>query len=188
MDDRQIRAAIIVIGHVMWLSAAALRIIRGDRTAAESQRASWAVEHYPIVVWIPLVLATFFAMDQAELPDAWQLAGIGIALAGSLFAAWSMWTLGRGYGVKTDVFAAEELRTSGPFSVVRHPMYLGILDFHVGASLAFESLALLLATVLLVLPYTTLRIAAEERVLRAAFGERWAAYARRVPALMPLPR
>jgi len=188
VDDRQIRAAIIVVGHIMWLSAAALRIIRGDRPSAASDRSGWLVEHYPVVVWVPLLFAVFLFTGQVELGLGWQYAGIVVALAGSLFSAWAMWSLGRGYGVGTDVFEGHTLKTQGAYAVVRHPMYLGIVDYHVGASLALESLALLLATALFVLPYTAVRIAAEERVLRAAFGERYAAYARRVPRLVPLPR
>lgn len=188
MDDRGVRLAIILIGHVMWLSAGALRVLRGQRAHALSQRSGLVVEHYPLLVWIPLVLATFLAQGQVELDDAWRFAGIGVALAGSLFAAWAMWSLGRGYGIRTDVFAGQELKTDGPYAFVRHPMYLGIVDYHVGASLALESVALILATALLVLPYTAVRIAAEERVLRLRFGAMWDAYADRVPALVPVPR
>lgn len=188
MDDRTIRAAIIVIGHVMWLSTAALRILRGQRAHWVSRRAGWLVEHYTVLVWIPLVPAAFSFTGQVELPDGWQLVGVATALAGSLFAAWAMWSLGRAYGIRTDLFEGHALKTDGAYAVVRHPMYLGIIVYHVGASLALESLALLIVTGLLVLPYTALRIAAEERVLRSAFAGSWDAYAGRVPALSPLPR
>jgi protein-S-isoprenylcysteine O-methyltransferase Ste14 len=178
----------VLIGHVMWLSTAALRLLRRDRALGLSQRSGWLVEHYPVLVWVPLVGATFFLTGQADLPAGWQVAGMAVALAGSLFAAWSMWTLGRGYSVRTDVYQGQPLKTDGTYAVVRHPMYLGILDYHVGASLALESVALLVTTAVIVVPYTALRIAAEERVLASAFGAAWASYAARVPALVPLPR
>ena len=188
MDDRTFRIAIVLIGHVMWLSAAALRLLRGGRALGLSRRSGWLVEQYPVLVWIPLVVATFFLTGQTDLGPGWQLAGVAIALAGSLFAAWSMWTLGRGYGVRTDVYDGAQLKTDGTYALVRHPMYLGMLDYHVGASLALESVALLFATALIVVPYTALRIAAEERVLASAFGGAWTSYAARIPALVPLPR
>lgn len=185
-DDRTLRAAIIVIGHIMWLSTAALRVVRGDREHRVSRRAGWAVELYPVLVWIPLLLATFFFVGQAEIEDSVQLAGVVVALGGSLFAAWAMWSLARSYGVRTDVFEGHTLKLDGPFAVVRHPQYLGFLTYHLGASLALESLALLAATALAILPYTLVRIAAEERVLRDAFGETYDAYASRVRRLVPL--
>jgi protein-S-isoprenylcysteine O-methyltransferase Ste14 len=188
MDDRQIRAVLIVVGHIMWLSAAALRIIRGDAPHAVSSRSSWVVEKYPLVVWIPLLAATFFFANEVDLDVAWRYAGLAIALAASLFSAWAMWSLGRGYGVGTDVFEGRALKTEGAYAFVRHPMYLGITGYHVGGSLALESLTLLIATLVFVVPYTALRIGAEERVLSRAFGTTWSAYARRVPALLPFPR
>jgi protein-S-isoprenylcysteine O-methyltransferase Ste14 len=99
-----------------------------------------------------------------------------------------MWTLGRGYGIRMDLFAGHELKTDGPYAFVRHPMYLGIVAFNMAASLSLASALLLVATALYVLPYTALRIAYEERVLRAGFPHRYAEYARGVPALVPLPR
>ena len=188
VDDRTLRAAIIVIGHFMWLSTAALRLLRGDRAHRVQQRSHWLIELYPVLVWLPLVFATFFFVGQVELEDSVQIAGVGLALAGSLFAAWTMWSLGKSYGVRTDVFEGHRLKASGPFAVVRHPQLLGIITYHVGASLALESLALLAITALLIVPYSAVRIGAEERVLRVAFGSEYDAYASRVPRLVPLPR
>jgi protein-S-isoprenylcysteine O-methyltransferase Ste14 len=96
-----------------------------------------------------------------------------------------MWSLGRSYGIRMDVFEGHALKTDGPYALVRHPMYLGIVVFHLGASLALQSPLLLAATALYVAPFTAIRIAAEERVLRDAFGERYLRYAERVPALIP---
>ena len=188
MDDRTLRVAIIVIGHLMWLSTAALRALRGHREHRVVRRASWFVESYPVLVWIPLVLATILFKGSVEIADGLQLAGVAFALAGALFAAWAMWSLGRSYGVRTDLFAGHRLKTDGPFALVRHPMYLGILVYHVGASLALESPTLLASTALAVLPYTAARIVAEERVLRAGFVDEYERYRARVPTLLPLPR
>lgn len=188
VDDRTLRAAIVVIGHFMWLSTAALRLLRGDRAHRVQQRSHSLIELYPVLVWIPLVFATFFFVGQVELEDTVQLAGVGLALVGSLFAAWTMWSLGKSYGVRTDVFEGHQLTASGPFALVRHPQMLGIITYHLGASLALESLALLAITAFAIVPYTAIRIGAEERVLRVAFGPEYDAYATRVPRLVPLPR
>jgi protein-S-isoprenylcysteine O-methyltransferase Ste14 len=103
----------------------------------------------------------------------------------AIFAAWAMWSLGRSYGIKLDLFEGHTLKTDGAFAFVRHPMYLGIVTFHLAAALALESVPLLVLTALFVVPLTLARIAAEERVLRDAFGP-YADYARRVPALVPI--
>jgi len=96
-----------------------------------------------------------------------------------------MWSLGRSYGIRMDVFEDHQLKTDGPYALVRHPMYLGIVLFHLGASLTLQSPLLLAATALFVVPFTQIRIRAEEKVLQDAFGERYLRYAERVPRLVP---
>ena len=188
MDDRTLRIAIIVIGHIMWLSTPLLRMIGGTRRHALRAAAPRYVSLYPVLVWVPLVVATLVIKGQHPIDQGFQVAGVAIALAGSAFAAWSMWSLGRSYGARLDVFEGQRLRTDGPFAVVRHPMYLGVIVYHVGAALALESLSVLAVAALFVVPYTAIRIGYEEKLLRDAFAERYDDYARRTPTLLPLPR
>ena len=188
MDDRTIRIAIILIGHLMWLSTAALRFVRRSRGHSLRAAAPWYVSFYPPLVWVPLVVATLFVKGERELEDGFQMAGLAIAFAGSTFGAWSMWSLGQAYGAKLDLFAGHRLKTDGPFAVVRHPMYLAIIVYHVGAALALESLSVLAVAAVFVVPYTAIRIGYEERVLHDGFGADYEAYAGRTPMLLPLPR
>ncbi len=184
MDDRTLHVAVLLSAHVIFLSAAALRILRGQRAHQLVARAPWWVQYYPPLVWLPFLIA-YVAPIPLDIDRGVQIVGLAIALASALFAAWAMWSLGRSYGIRIDVFAGHRLKTDGPYRIVRHPMYLGIVLFHVGATLAFESLLLLAATLLYVVPLTTIRIAYEESVLREAFGERYAEYQRDVPPLLP---
>lgn len=191
MDDRALRIAVLLSAHVIFLSAAALRIVRGERAHLVRTEAPWWIQYYPPLVWVPFVavyaqVAWFPSLvPPTDLASALQLAGLGLALLSALFAAWGMWALGRSYGIRLDLFEGHRLKTDGAFALVRHPMYLGIVTFHLGAALALESVPLLIVTAAVVVPLTLARIGAEEHVLREAFGTRHAEYARRVPALMP---
>jgi protein-S-isoprenylcysteine O-methyltransferase Ste14 len=191
VDDRSLRIAVLLAAHVIFLSAAALRIVRGERKHLLRTEAPWWIQYYPPLVWLPFVLAyaqvAWFAalVPSADLGSGTQLAGLAIAIVSALFAAWGMWTLGRSYGIRLDLFEGHTLKTDGAFALVRHPMYCGIVTFYLGASLALESMPLLALTAAVVVPLTLARIAAEERVLREAFSP-YAEYARRVPALVPL--
>lgn len=117
-----------------------------------------------------------------------RLGGLAVALSGALFAAWSMWWLGRRYAVRMDVFVDHDLATDGPYAVVRHPLYLGALVYHVGAVLALGDLLLAAFTLVVVLPLLAYRAVAEERLLLDAFGDAYARYRSRVPALLPFTR
>jgi protein-S-isoprenylcysteine O-methyltransferase Ste14 len=184
VDDRSLRIAVLLSAHIMFLSAAALRILRGHREHRLVASAPWWIQYYPPLVWLPFVVA-YAEPIAIDLDMSLRYAGLAIAAASAVFAAWGMWSLGRSYGIRMDVFEGHSLKTDGPYGLVRHPMYFGIVLFHVGGSLAMESSLLLAITALFVVPYTAVRIAAEEKVLREAFGERYLEYARRVPALLP---
>jgi protein-S-isoprenylcysteine O-methyltransferase Ste14 len=187
MDDRTLRVSVLLAAHVIFLSAFALRIIRGSRGHLLRSQAAWWLQYYPPLVWIPFAIA-YFVPVTIEIADELQLLGLGVAIAGALFAAWAMWSLGRSYGIRMDLFDGHRLVTAGPYQFVRHPMYLGILTFHLGATLAMESALMLAITALYVVPFTAARIVAEERVLVEGFGERYRAFAERVPPLVPFAR
>lgn len=187
MDDRTLRIGVLLAAHVIFLSAFALRIIRGQRGHLLQSRAAWWLQYYPPLVWLPFVAAYAVPLT-IELADGLQLAGVGVAIVSALFAAWAMWSLGKSYGIRMDLFDGHRLVTEGPYRIVRHPMYLGIVTFHVGATLAMQSLLLLAATALYVVPFTAVRIVAEERVLLEGFGAKWIAFTARVPTLVPLAR
>lgn len=184
MDDRSLRIAVLLSAHLIFLSAAALRILRGQRAHLLVSDAPWWIQYYPPLVWLPFVVA-YVQPLAIDLDASLRLLGLGIAVASAAFAAWAMWALGRSYGIRMDVFEGHSLKTDGPYGLVRHPMYLGIVLFHLGASLALESPLLLAMTALFVVPFTAVRIGAEDKVLRDAFGERYLRYAERVPALIP---
>jgi protein-S-isoprenylcysteine O-methyltransferase Ste14 len=75
-----------------------------------------------------------------------------------------------------------ELRTSGIYGCVRHPVYTGLLAmFVLGPTLSMDRLILFLASI----AYLSVGIPVEERKLIRLFGPAYVDYRRRVPALLP---
>lgn len=114
-------------------------------------------------------------------------AGTLVAAAGAGLSIWSKIRLGRLFtghlGVKVD----HTLITDGPYAIVRHPMYLGIILFAIGSGLSWKSLAIaLLGPAWLVCFAVQLRV--EEGIFAGHFGAAYEEYRRRVPALLPWPR
>src|SRR5438445_8499673 len=161
LDDRTLRVTTLLSAHVIFLSAAALRIVRGGRGHQVRSGGPWWIEYYPPLVWLPFVLA-YVAPLGVPLSPGLRVAGLIAAAAAAVFTALAMWSLGRGYGIRMDIFAGHALKMDGPYAIVRHPMYLGVIVFNAAASLSLSSALLLLATALFVVPYTALRIAREE--------------------------
>ena len=187
MDDRALRISVLLAAHLIFLSAGALRIIRGQRGHRLRSGDAWWLQYYPPLVWVPFLIAYFFPVP-VDLPMPVRLAGLALAVASAVFAAWAMWSLGKSYGIRMDLFDGHRLVTGGPYRLTRHPMYFGIVSFHFGATLAMESLLLLAITILYVVPFTAMRIRAEDRVLAEGFGDEFRTFAGRIPALVPFTR
>jgi protein-S-isoprenylcysteine O-methyltransferase Ste14 len=187
MDDRSLRIGALLAAHMVFLSAAALRLLRGQRKHMLRSTGPWYIQYYPPLVWIPFAIAYFYPVP-VDLPMALRYVGLAIAIASAAFAAWAMWSLGKSYGIRMDLFEGHRLVTSGPYRLTRHPMYLGIVSFHIGATLAMQSLLLLVITLAYVIPLTVMRIRAEDKVLAEGFGEEFRTFTGRVPTLVPFTR
>lgn len=92
--------------------------------------------------------------------------------------------LGRQYSPDVTVQEDHKLVTAGPYRVLRHPRYLGIVSLAVGESLVFRSLVGLLGS-LAVLAVLLFRIRDEEALMEAEFGDEWRAYRHRSWRLIP---
>jgi protein-S-isoprenylcysteine O-methyltransferase Ste14 len=79
-----------------------------------------------------------------------------------------------------------ELITGGPYGLVRHPIYTGLLTGFLGTAIAIGQVRSLVAfAFFFAMLWFKLRL--EERWMRLQFGEVYELYAQRVPALIPLP-
>ena len=116
--------------------------------------------------------------------DGVALAGAVLALTGALLAAWAKASLGRFFTPQLGVQADHRLITSGPYAIVRHPIYLGIIDFLLGSALYWNDVALL-GVGLLFITYFVAQLRVEERFFARHFGAEWDAYTARTPALFP---
>ena len=114
------------------------------------------------------------------------LAGMALAAAGLALHARARRALGVLWSSAIAVRPGQPIVTRGPYAVVRHPIYLGVLLLAAGTLLAHPSVATICIAAGLAVGVAW-KIPAEERMLRAAYGESWARYAAGVPALLPRP-
>jgi protein-S-isoprenylcysteine O-methyltransferase Ste14 len=93
--------------------------------------------------------------------------------------------MGRNWSVVARMRPDHELVRSGPFAIVRHPIYLALFLYMLGFAIAFGHFAQLLIAVPFYCGGTIIRIHEEEKLLRSQFGEDHARYVREVPAFIP---
>src|SRR5256885_8977452 len=98
MDDRSLRISVLLAAHIIFLSAGALRIIRGQRGHLLRSHDPWWLQYYPPLVWIPFVIAYFFPFA-VELPMSARLAGLAIATPSARLAPAALWSLGQSIGI-----------------------------------------------------------------------------------------
>ena len=117
-------------------------------------------------------------------PDV-QWALVLIALCGFAFTWWARLVLGRLWSSGVTRKVDHSIVTSGPYRLVRHPIYSGIL-LAVLATTSIRGTAAACAGALLIGLGFFFKARVEERFLRAELGEeRYGAYASRVPMLVP---
>jgi protein-S-isoprenylcysteine O-methyltransferase Ste14 len=155
---------------------------------AESVR-SRLMHVVPMVVAVLLLILPalpVLGLDQRFLP--WSLAifwvGFLLAAAGLLFTVWARRHLATNWSGDVTLKADHELIMSGPYALVRHPIYSGLLLGFVGSAVALGEWRGIVAVVLVgMAQWRKLRM--EERGMRQLFGERYLSYERRVSALIP---
>jgi len=103
------------------------------------------------------------------------------------FYLWGMLSLGAmfgpasGFGVR--LFSDHRLVTSGPFALIRHPMYTAAIFAGMGGLCIYRTWSMLAFSIILF--GLVFRASREEEALAAQFGEEWQAYASRVPRWIP---
>jgi protein-S-isoprenylcysteine O-methyltransferase Ste14 len=129
--------------------------------------------------WLPPVLAVRFAPGGPAL----SLCGTAMVAGGLGFAGWARWHIGRNWSGWVTVKDAHALICTGPYRVVRHPIYTGLLLALAGTALAIGEWRGVLAVALAALGFV-LKLRIEEARMRETFPE-YDRYRRRVAALIP---
>ena len=94
-------------------------------------------------------------------------------------------TLGKEWSYEARVIESHRLVTAGPYRWVRHPIYTAMFGKLLASNFAFGAPEGLLIAGALFVAGTLIRIRAEEKLMREAFGAAYEEYARRVPAFVP---
>ncbi|KAB2865148.1 MAG: isoprenylcysteine carboxylmethyltransferase family protein, partial [Anaerolineae bacterium] len=117
-------------------------------------------------------------------PDAVRYLGLLIYPLGFFITNWSEHSLGKQFSVQVTIQEGHQLITNGPYRMLRHPRYLGIMLMNLGLALIFASWVGL-AIVVVLIGVLLWRIRDEEALMRQEFGAEWDAYAEKSWRLIP---
>ena len=113
----------------------------------------------------------------------WALAGLTVL--GFLFCWWARLSLGSLWSGNITAKADHRIVDTGPYALVRHPIYTGMITAAAGMAVLNGSLLNIVGVALVIVGFT-IKARIEERFLRTELGaEAYDAYAKRVGMLIP---
>ncbi|RBP08582.1 protein-S-isoprenylcysteine O-methyltransferase Ste14 [Roseiarcus fermentans] len=177
---------------VLWLGFVAVWIAmaRGGKAVAEREDAFSRLSHYlPLALGIVLIAAPDIPvppLDGRFVPLAlWPVRlGAAVTVAGIAFAIWARLWIAGNWSSDVTLKRDHELVVDGPYALVRHPIYTGILFGLAGTALAVGEWRAVLGVALVGVAWWR-KLTIEETVMRRQFGDAYARYASRTRALIP---
>ena len=137
------------------------------------------------VEWLLPPILIFLRVGEIEA--GWlslRLTGLAVAVGGAVLLVWASFRLGRFFVHEAAIAQDHALVTSGPYQLVRHPVYSGYLALLLGSGVAALNVGLLLLWPLSLLGILV-QAGSEEQLLRARFGSDYERYADRTGQLVP---
>jgi protein-S-isoprenylcysteine O-methyltransferase Ste14 len=149
-----------------------------------------------VVYWLPLIAAFLLlgpgewyshtALAEQFVPHSTLFESIGLSfcVAGAAVACWARYLLGENWSATVQLKDDQQLIMRGPYKIVRHPIYLGMLLLFVGNAVLVGDWRGVLAVVIVFLSFWR-KLRLEERWLSGHFGEAYREYVARTHALLP---
>jgi protein-S-isoprenylcysteine O-methyltransferase Ste14 len=138
------------------------------------------------LVWaVRRPVSTPLVGDALSVSYVLDILAVAIALGSVWLTLTAIWTLGKQWNVRATLVEDHKLITTGPYRIVRHPIYLGMLGMMIATGIAGSYWHVLLVAIVLAVAGTVVRIRYEERLLLEAFGQEFEAYRGNVRALLP---
>lgn len=145
------------------------------------------------ILWVVITASVVGAFWVRQLPigriglpsAALDAVALVILLGGIAFRWAAILTLGKYFTVDVAIAADHRIVQEGAYRVIRHPSYTGLLVAFLGMGLALRSWLSVAALLLPISIALAVRIAVEERALRAAFGGEYEAYRARTWRMIP---
>lgn len=171
-------------GIILWLAPFLIAKRGSGALAAVDRRARWG-----LLLEIVAITLMMIGSFRTTTVLSWRT---GAAAACFLLAALLSWTSTRALGRQLRFDAAigshHELVRGGPYRIIRHPIYGSMLCLLWGIGLVAAPLWLFLATTLLFLAGTEIRVRIEDGLLAGRFGETFNEHRSSTRAYLPFIR
>lgn len=173
---------------VVWALSELAQALRRRPNAATSDRLSLLLLRVCITIGVLLAVFALRYREAAIATDLLALSAAGLLAlwCGIALRWWSFVTLGRYFTFSVMTSADQPVITTGPYRVLRHPSYAGMLLALLGLGVLFGNWLSLAALFVSSCAAVLYRIRVEEQALSTALGPRYTSYANSRKRLVPL--
>jgi protein-S-isoprenylcysteine O-methyltransferase Ste14 len=145
--------------------------------------------------WILLIIAYLLLINARRLPyplsahiiphtEATAWTGAVLCIIGLAFTIWARATLGRNWSGAVTLKECHELIDRGPYRLVRHPIYTGLMTMFVATVIALGHLAGIIGALLVFMSFW-IKLGHEEKLMLKQFPDQYAVYQQRVKRIIP---
>jgi protein-S-isoprenylcysteine O-methyltransferase Ste14 len=175
---------------VCWFAWGYPFIVRAPhRQRRESVALPWPTLVGLLFECAAIFLAFAFRLPPGSPPSPARLVAAMLVAPFAPLLAWgAVRHLGRQFRVQAGLYRDHELVRTGPYAVVRHPIYASLLAILLGTLLVLTPWPWIPVSLALFLVGTEIRVRAEDGLLASRFGEEFRRYRTRVPAYLPFVR
>ena len=186
-------SALSILRCIALLAFAAPMLIRrtADHRTARKAPGRRIASRLPFVAnvgaWSLFAGLLIVRSGETEAVTALLLAATGtvVAVGGSAVILWSRANLGEAWSFIPTAAEQSGLVSTGPYRLVRHPIYLGLSMVAVGQAIAFSSGPAFVVVLVAMIPSLVWRARVEEDLLTTVFGDRYRHYKRRTSMIVP---
>ena len=141
-----------------------------------------------VILTVFLSVSSAFAFGYngvGMLPDWAYYLGISLLILGIVVRQWAIAVLGRFFTLTVKIVEDHKVVDKGPYRVIRHPSYTGVLITFIGLGFAVQSAGALLALLALYGISFGYRMSVEEKTLLAELGKDYGDYMKRTKRIIP---
>jgi protein-S-isoprenylcysteine O-methyltransferase Ste14 len=179
----------IVALWIVWLLLWMLASVRVKKTRAPepaSTRIAYAIPKIltALLLFSPVFRRGVFSQRFITPSPATEWTGVAITALGIAFTLWARVHIGRNWSARVVIKEQHELVRSGPYRLVRHPIYTGLLVAIAGTALVVGEVRAVAALAFAIIGFTA-KAKREEAILSGEFGDEYARYRRETGMLLP---
>lgn len=136
--------------------------------------------------YISVIVAFYFSFHNIGLLLTWTFyPGIFLMILGIFIRQWSIRELGVFFSVQVGIQKGQKVVKKGPYKLIRHPSYTGLLLTLIGIGLALQSLVAVIIMILVFSITFGYRIHIEEKLLISELNGEYVTYMAETKRLIP---